>query len=238
VHPLFVPFGAQHLAVIALTVAVPLALAALARRRGAGADRRIRAGFVALLIANQIAWYALFYARGWLGLGNVLQLNLCDWALAAVLVALVRGHQLAFELAYYWALAGTSQGVVTPDVTYAFPEPQFVVFMLGHADIVAAVLYLVFGTGMRPGPSSVRRAVLWTLGYAAAASLADWVLGVNYGFFRAKPTHATLFDLMPPWPWYIAEVVAIGIVATALLYLPWYLADRARKAAVPVLIQG
>jgi hypothetical integral membrane protein (TIGR02206 family) len=226
-HEPFVLFGFQHWLVMALTLAVPLGLAAAAREPGA--DRRIRIAFVAVLLANWIGWYALFIARGWLGLGNVLQLNLCDWAFFAVLIALIRKSQRAFELAYFWALAGTVQGIVTPEVSYSFPEPQFVVFMLGHADIVAAVLYLVFGTGMRPCPASIPRAIGWTFAYLATAGLADWLLGVNYAFLRAKPDHATLFDLMPAWPWYIPEAVAFGVLAILLLYLPWYLADRLRQ---------
>lgn len=223
-HEPFVLFGLQHWVVMALTLVVPLGLAAWAR--GPDADRRIRIGFVAVLVANWICWYALFIARGWLGLGNILQLNLCDWAFFAVLIALIQKSQRAFELAYFWALAGTTQGVVTPEVSFSFPEPQFVVFMLGHADIVAAVLYLTFGTGMRPYSSSIPRAIGWTLAYLAAAGLADWLLGVNYAFLRAKPDHATLFEFMPAWPWYILETIGFGVAAILLLYLPWYVADR------------
>ncbi|MEJ0042764.1 MAG: TIGR02206 family membrane protein [Rhizomicrobium sp.] len=159
-------------------------------------------------------------------------MNLCDWASIALIATLLVPGQRTFELAYFWALAGTTQGLVTPDVNYAFPEAQFVVFLLGHGAIVAAVLYLVFGSGLRPVPASIPRVVAWTFGYAAAAAAADWLLGVNYGFFRAKPGHATVFDLMPAWPWYIPEAIALGILATLVLYIPWYIADRMRAPAL------
>jgi hypothetical integral membrane protein (TIGR02206 family) len=223
----FVPFGHDHVAALLLTVLVPALLAFAARRRP-GLDRPFRWVFAGVLIATWIAWYALFVTRGWIGLGNALPMNLCDWATVALIATLVRPNPRAYELAYFWAFAGTIQGLVTPDVNYAFPEPQFVVFILGHAAIVAAVIYLTFGTRMRQVPASIPRVVGWTLAYAAAAGLVDWTLGTNYGFFRAKPSHPTFFDLLSTWPYYIPETVALGVVAVLLLYLPWFLADRLR----------
>jgi hypothetical integral membrane protein (TIGR02206 family) len=201
-------------------------------RAGPRPDRAIRYVFAALLIGTWIGWYVLFMARDWLGPGNELPMNLCDWATIALIVTLIRPNQKAYELAYFWALAGTMQGLVTPDVNFGFPEAQFVVFFLGHATIIAAVLYLTFGARMRPVPASLPRVVGWTFAYAGAASLTDWALGTNYGFFRAKPGHATFYDLLPAWPYYIPETIAIGIAATLILYLPWFVADRLRRPAL------
>jgi hypothetical integral membrane protein (TIGR02206 family) len=156
-------------------------------------------------------------------------MNLCDWATIALLVALIRPSLKSFELAYFWAFAGTIQGLVTPDVNYSFPEPQFVVFFLGHAAIIAAALYLALGTRMRQVPASLPRVIGWTLVYAVTASVTDWTLGTNYGFFRAKPNHATFFDLMAAWPYYIPETVLLGMVAALVLYLPWFVSDRIVK---------
>jgi len=223
----FVLFGIDHIAALVLTVLVPASLAVVARRRPQW-DKPFRLGFAALLIGTWIAWYALFVARDWLGLGNALPMNLCDWAAIALITALIRPNQKAYELAYFWAFAGTIQGLVTPDVNYGFPEPQFVVFILGHAAIMASVIYLTFGTRMRQLPASIPRVIGWTFAYAGAASLVDWTLGTNYGFFRAKPTHATFYDLLSVWPYYIPETVVLGIAAALLLYLPWFVIDRAR----------
>lgn len=231
-HPLFVLFGHQHLIVIALTFAVPALLAPAGRYSKAAADAVIRFAFAGLLIGTWIAWYVLFIERGWLGLGNEFPMNLCDWATIALIATLIRPNQKAFELAYFWALAGTTQGLVTPDVNFAFPEAQFIVFLLGHGAIIAAVLYLIFGTGLRPVPASIRRVTLWTFVYAGAAGLTDWLLGTNYGFFRAKPGHATFYDLLPDWPTYIPVTILIGIACIFVLYAPWFVLDtlKARRA--------
>lgn len=224
----FVLFGPDHVVALLLTGAVPLLLA-IAVRREPKLDKPFRLSFAALLIGTWIAWFVLFFARGWLGLGNALPMNLCDWATIALIVTLIRPNQKAYELAYFWAFAGTIQGLVTPDVNFGFPEPQFVVFILGHAAIMASATYLTFGTKMRQVPASIPRVIGWTLVYVGAASLVDWTLGTNYGFFRAKPAHATFYDLLSAWPYYIPETVVLGIVAALLLYLPWFIVDRMRK---------
>lgn len=184
--------------------------------------------FAGLLIGTWIAWYWLFIVRHWLGAGNEYPMNLCDWATIALIVTLIRPNQIAFELAYFWALAGTMQGLITPDVNFSFPEPQFVVFLLGHGAIISAVIYLIFGSGMRPHPISMLRAAGWTIVYSIAAALVDWLLDVNYGFLRAKPSHATFYDLLPAWPTYIPITILIGIACIVLLYAPWFVVDRIR----------
>lgn len=231
-HDKFVLFGPQHLIVMALTFIVPITLAIAVRgTNNARLARIVPLSLAVLLIGTWIAWYVLFIARNWITWGNVLPMNLCDWATIAVIVALIRPSLTAYELAYFWSLAGTMQGLVTPDVNYSFPEPQFVVFMLGHGAIIASVIYLTFGAKMRPVAKSVSRAVAWSFVYAGAAAFIDWALGVNYGFFRAKPNHATLFEFMPDWPYYIPEMLVLGIAAIVVLYAPWFAADAFRDKA-------
>jgi len=46
-----------------------------------------------------------------------------------------------------------------------------------------------------------------------------------------KPPTASLLDLLPPWPWYILWMEAIGLVVMCLiLYLPFAVKDWHVKA--------
>jgi len=217
---------------MALSLVVAAVLIAIVRTRRA-ADTPIRFGFAALLIGNWAWWFALAYQHGWLTIGDALPMNLCDWATIASLAALIRPNQRPYDLAYFWVLGGTLQGMITPDTPYDFPEPRFLVFFLYHGGILAAVLFLTFGTGLRPWPQSLRRVVVWSLGYLVAAGAVDFVLGTNYGFLRAKPAQATLFDFMAPWPYYIAELIVLGLISAAIYYMPWFIADRLRGSTLP-----
>jgi hypothetical integral membrane protein (TIGR02206 family) len=227
-NPPFVMFGRAHLVALALTAAVPLVLAVWARR-----DRRIdttvRYGLAGILLLSWIAWYVLFAARGWLTLYNGLPLNLCDWAALALIIALLHPRQRVYELGYFWGLGGTVQGLATPDIRYDYPDAQFLFFFIEHGGIIAALLYLTLGTGMRPVWRSLPRVIAASFGYAGLAGAADWLLGTNYGFLRAKPLNMSLLDLLSPWPWYIPELVLIGTASALTYYLPFATLDWARS---------
>lgn len=227
----FVLFGGPHLIALAAAFVLPIAAATVIRpRRRPSLDRILRWSFAALMTANWFAWMFLLYAKDWLGLGNELPLNLCDWATMATVVTLIIPNQRTYELAYFWALAGTLQGMMTPDVVYDFPDIEFILFFVFHSGIIAAVLYMTFGLGWRPYPASLPRVIVWSLVYAAVAGFFDWVLGVNYAFLRAKPPFATVFNFMPDWPWYIPVLVLLGLLSTVIYYAPFLIWDGIRRA--------
>jgi hypothetical integral membrane protein (TIGR02206 family) len=229
-YPSFVTFGRSHEIVLALTVAVPLVLALVLRATGSRAFERAVRWILAAAIAGIWAlWFAVFHRMGWLNLGNALPMDLCSWAAVATVVTLLRPNQKSYELAYFWALAGTVQGLVTPDIPFDFPEFRFVEFSVFHGGIIAAVLFLTVGMKMRPYPASIPRVIGWSLVYMAAAGITDWALGVNYGFMRAKPGHASLYDLMPGWPWYLVVVVVLALLSVMVCYAPFFVADRLRR---------
>jgi hypothetical integral membrane protein (TIGR02206 family) len=220
----FVFLGPSHVAAIVLTFALPLALAA----SPAPYERVVRSGLAAVIAFNWLAWMALLAVKGWLNIGNALPLNLCDWATVATFLALAAPGQRRFETAYFWALCGTLQALVTPDCRYDFPDAQFTLFFVYHGAIIAAVLYLALGCGMRPRPASFPRVLAWTALYAATAGTADAVLGTNYGFLRAKPDHPTFLDLLSPWPWYLPELALAAVLLMGVFYLPFAVLDRMR----------
>lgn len=229
----FVFLGPSHVTAIVLTFAAPLALSAWSRRANrVSLDMIIRPALAGIIALNWLLWMSLLYVKGWLNIGNEIPLNLCDWATVATFVALVAPGQRSFEVAYFWALCGTLQALITPDCTYDFPDAQFTLFFVYHGAIIAAVLYLTLGRKMRPVPSSIPRVIGWTALYAAAAGMADWLLGTDYGFLRAKPVHRTFLDLLAPWPWYLPELAVAALVFMALVYSPFFIGDlrSARKS--------
>ena len=226
----FVLFGPSHLITVATALVLPLILALIVWFHPTERlVKSIRWTFATILIVTWASWYVAAYTRGWMTLGNAIPMNLCDWATAATIIALLSAKQKAYELAYFWALGGTLQGLITPDTPFDYPEIRFVIFSIYHGSIIAAVLFLTFGARMRPYPASIPRVIGWSLFYAMCAGLVDWLLGVNYGFLRHKPLNASLYDIMPDWPWYIPVVIALGFVSLLIYYLPFAIWDTFSK---------
>jgi hypothetical integral membrane protein (TIGR02206 family) len=231
VRPPFILFGPAHFGAMALAFLAPVALA-FAARRNARIERSIRLALAAFMAGGWLSWYLVFASRGWLSLDIALPLNLCDWAAAALILALLAKNQFAYELGYFWGLGGSLQGLITPAIAHGFPDPEFLFFFVNHAGNITALLYLSF-TGMRPYPRSLPRVAAATIAYAVIAGFADYLLGVNYGFLAAKPGTRSLLDLLSPWPWYIPEMVAIGLASLAVYYIPFWMMDSIRARRRP-----
>ena len=227
----FILFGRDHIIVLAATFVLPLLLALIARlSRSAATDRIVRMVFAAWLIATWLVWFWLIFERGWQSAQTLLPMHLCDWACIAVIVTMLMRSQRTYELAYFWALAGTLQGLITPDLAIGFPDLRFLVFFAFHGGVIAGVLYLTFGSRMRPYAGSIPRVIAATMIYAVSAAAVDFLFKVNFAYLRAKPAQASVLDYLAPWPWYIGELVGIGLVSIFVFYTPWFIADRLRAS--------
>jgi hypothetical integral membrane protein (TIGR02206 family) len=227
--PQFTLFGPSHLMVLFLTGFLPAVLIILARSRGG--ERRVRPiawTLAAVLVLNQVALFA--FAVRWGVVQEHLPFQLCDWATFTCAAALVWRHRLAYELSYFWGLAGTVQAVLTPDLAEDFPHPGFFVFHIAHSGILVAVFFLTLGMGMRPSLRSIGRAFLWLQVYAAATFLLNLLLDANYGYLLRKPARPSLLDWLGPWPWYIVSLEVLALLLFFLYYAPFAVADRLRRA--------
>lgn len=165
--------------------------------------------------------------------GNALPMHLCDWAALTAFFALVWRQPFLCELTYFWGLAATLQGLLTPDLFYGFPHPAFLIFFLHHAGVVLAAIYVAAGLRMAPRRHAAWKVFLWTQFYVAAAAATNVALGTNYGFLAAKPSRASLLDYMGPWPYYILvlEIVCVAVLLTFDAPFAW-LRRRSRRAVL------
>ena len=90
-----------------------------------------------------------------------------------------------------------------------------------------AAAYLV-GAGAGPGWRGYRFVLVLTAVWAAGMMGLNAVLGSNYGYLNGKPVTHSLLDLLGPWPWYIGSLVLLCGVFYTILYLPFFIARRAK----------
>ncbi len=225
--------SSTHVAALAATTLVALVMFTLARRGPPSAARIAEKLLAAVLLlqwpANAlVAWHAELLTAA-----NGLPCHLCDVASIIGGYALLTRNRFACELLYFWGLAGTLQGLLTPALTLDWPHPRFYVFFALHSGVVVAALYVVFGLGLIPRKGAVLRALAWLVVYTAVAALVDLAVGAdtaNYGFLCRKPPNPSLLDHLGPWPWYVGSLGLVALVTFSVLDLPFMGTRKAKDS--------
>ncbi|HVH64234.1 MAG TPA: TIGR02206 family membrane protein [Candidatus Dormibacteraeota bacterium] len=225
-------WSAEHLVALAATAGGIAALVVLGRKRP-GSWLRLLA---VAIVADEAVWWATLIAGGGEPgqRAQPLPLQLCDFAILVAAFALWTRNQLAAEVTYFWALAGTLQGLLTPDLPQHFPNYLFFQYYIAHGGVIAAALVLVIGLRMYPRPLAVVRVAGLTIAYAAFVGLIDVVTGADYMYLRAKPATGSLLDLLGPWPVYILSASVVGVAFMAILDAPFRLKSRLERKAIGV----
>jgi hypothetical integral membrane protein (TIGR02206 family) len=227
--PGFVLFGAAHLWTLGSIAAIALLLPLAVRWLWPAAVRPLAVLLATLLLAQEAADIAMQGVRWGLTV-QLLPLHLCSLAVFLTAWMLLTAQSRVYEVAYFWALGGTTQALLTPDLAFGFPDPAYLLFFVGHGLVIIGVLYATLAMGLRPWPMSVVRAALITLAVAVVMFFINLWLGTNFLYLMAKPARASLLDWFGPWPWYWLGLIGVALVSFLVLYLPFGLWDLWRRA--------
>lgn len=219
IKPVAMPlFGFTH-GIVILTLIILGGICIAYGRKGCTWPRAVLA-FICLVTypVNQIVLTTL---DSTLPLNNIIPGHLCDIAALTAGFGLLTGRPLLCELTYCWGLAGTMQGLITPNLSYDFPQPMFWSFFLQHGVIVIVALYLPLAMGWRPRPGIVPRIILWNQVYFLSALAVNGAVGTNFGFLAAKPEAASPLDVLGDWPVYLIWLQVLSAALMTLLLLPF-----------------
>ena len=226
----FHPYGLPHLTVISITIVLPFALAALVRRtKSKRMEKAIIAALSAVLIFNYVAYLIFIRSQGVTDWRQMLPMQMCDWGMAVVIVAMWTGNQRWFEVAYFWGIGGTLQAVLTPNLRYGFPDWRFISFFTSHSGIIVGIGFLMLTRCYRPYPMSIVRVWLWTEFYFVVTLIIDEFTGFNYGFLLHKPEAFSILSfLSDSHPLYLLELHGVALLFFLVLYAPFAVVDLAR----------
>jgi hypothetical integral membrane protein (TIGR02206 family) len=229
--PQFHAFGIAHLTVIFLTVALPFILAFTVRRtRSQVLERSIRGAISALLLINYLGYLLVARHLGVVSWEKTLPLQLCDWAMFVIIVALWTGNRRWLEVAYFWGIGGTLQAILTPNLAFGFPDLRFVTFFVAHSGIIVGIVFLMLVYGFRPTGFGILRTFAWTEVYFVIAFTGDLLTGENYGYLLHKPEAFSLLSYLSDWrPLYLFEFHLLALAFFTALYAPFAIVDLVRK---------
>jgi len=223
---------AEHQSTIAV-IAASIAALVIAARVRPGRWTVVAARVLALVIlANECGWWVWLWMQGSWSASYALPLQLCDVVAFVAAAALWSQHPLLVEVTYFWGIAGTANGLISPDVPDHFPGYLFLQYFIAHGAIVAAALFLVLGLRIAPRPGAVARVLGLTVALVVLDAGANLLTGGNYMYLRHTPAVPNLLDLMGPWPLYIGGAAVLAVAIFVALDLPFAM-SRHRSQPAP-----
>ena len=183
-------------------------------------------GLGVLLIGNELGW--LLYKFNTIGgsWAEYMPFELCTinaYLLGFLLI--YRPVYAVFEVVYFFSMAGTVQGIITPRLFVAFPHYLFWEYFITHTGIVLGALVLIFRYDWKVTWLSLSRAFFWLQVIAFFNLVFDFTFEVNYMFMRELPKVPSIIDYFGEWPWYIFACELFGLASFTFYLTPFLLVN-------------
>ena len=233
----FILFGSQHLISIAsiffISVIFPLII------RGLNVKSVTKSVLLILgitLIAHELIkpFYRVIYYDH--SIYEVFPIHICHLAALSMGVYILTKVKFFFEVAYFFGLTGNFFAMVTPDLDYLYPDPEFITYYFGHGLLFLTVFYVCICTNVKLTWWSVFRVFLFAVCllpaiYSLNIYLVEYFSEVNYWYLMITPTANTLLDFFPTPPWHIPYLAISTVILFAAIYLPFkYLNSYKQKS--------
>lgn len=227
----FHPFSAVHgITVIVLAAAIAGMSwgGRIAERRGHLPAYERTAGAVILtywIVYNLYATVRWGFSWSW-----SLPLQVCDITALAAALTFLTHRRLPQTIAWFWGVALSTQGVITPDLVGGLATIDFWGFWSYHLVVVGAGVYAIAVRKYRPTWRDYGIAASLGIAYAAAMFALDVATGANYGYLgRPGSSQPSILDFMGPWPGRVPVIVALALAGMAVLELPWAVLGSRRR---------
>ena len=167
------------------------------------------------------------YVGKW-NLATSLPFHLCGISIIISIFMLINKKFYLFELTYFWGLIGAFIAIITPSLDVNYTHYRFWQFLIAHASVVFAVVYMIFVENYKVNYKYVWKTFGITNLIAFIVGIINIFLNSNYLFLCGKPmgSSKTLFDFLGPWPWYLLTIEILAITVFHIWYLPFWLKNK------------
>ena len=183
-----------------------------------------------LLIGNELGWVIYKFNIGNAGWAEYMPFELCTinaYLLGFLLI--FKPRYAVFEVVYFFSMAGTVQGLVTPRLFAVYPHYLFFEYFITHTGIVLAALVLIFRYKWKVTWLSLWRAFLWLQIIALFNLIFDFTFEVNYMLMRNLPKVPSIIDYFGQWPWYIFACEVFGLASFIFYLFPFLIINFYKK---------
>lgn len=158
-----------------------------------------------------------------------LPLFLCSFMALFIFIFTSSRSYLLFEILLFWIIAGTSQAVFTPDISFGFPSFDYIRYWIVHLGLLVIIFYAIFVLKMRPTWKSMFKSFIAIQLYMIIVFGINHLLGANYSYLNKKPGSASVLDFLGDWPMYIIIVEVFLIPYFLIIYLPFFISKKLKK---------
>ncbi|WP_204346265.1 TIGR02206 family membrane protein [Psychroserpens algicola] len=127
-----------------------------------------------------------------------------------------------FEILIFWIIAGTLQGVITPDIAEGAPSFDYFRYWIVHLGLLLVIFYSIFVFKLKPKFKSIFKSFFALQLYVLLMIALNFILDANYFYLNEKPKSASVLDYFGDWPNYIIVCQLLIIPLFMIIYLPFY----------------
>ena len=223
-------FGNQHIWAISIMIALCIFLPLFAKKRLAQQQQLLLLRVMALTISF---WTLLYIVvRAWLGDFDYLTdlpLDICNIVALTLPFLMWNPSYRVHEIIYFWILAGTLQGIITPHLFNGFPNYIFFKYWIVHAGLVVFAIYVTVVYDFKPTRKSIWKAFIALQAYVFFVLIMNLIIGSNYVYVLRKPPTASALDYLGSWPWYLVVCELMALVLFVIVFLPVWAFGKKRK---------
>jgi hypothetical integral membrane protein (TIGR02206 family) len=225
----FHSFSLQHFGILFALVLITYILIANGRRAKYFRQRKMAILLAALIFSSEIIEAVVMLIKGQYDYRVQLPLFLCDISALMLPFVIYYHNRKWIGILYFWAMAGTLQALITPDLEQGFPSFEYFRYFFMHGGIVITVLFTVIVFKIRIRWRDLINAILYAQVYLVLIHVVNLAFHLNYSYTIAKPPGPTVLDLFGPWPWYILWGEVLMIVLFLVLITPFLIANPSYK---------
>lgn len=226
-----VQFGSiEHILPIGLAILFCIGLIHFARKKLHVNQKYLVFKWLGICVSLTIVLFHVHkISLGAYNISKDLPLFLCSFLALIIPIFTTSRKYWMYEILLFWIIAGTLQGVITPDIAVGFPSLDYFRYWIVHLGLLTIIFYATFVLHMRPKFKSVIKSFLALQVYVATIMAVNYVLNSNYFYLNRKPESASALDYLGDYPYYLLVVELILIPFFLLIYLPFYLIGNKKK---------